>query len=41
MGKKGLVDELGLVLEPDPVPCLMVLDCMLQEHDFEYFYDLG
>ena len=26
---------------PDPVPCLMVLHCMLQDHDFEHFYGLG
>ena len=41
MSKKGLVGELGLVLELNVVPCLVVLHCMLQDHDFEYFYGLG
>ena len=41
MGKKGLVGEQGLVLELNPVPCLMGLHCMLQDNDFELFYGLG
>ena len=41
MSRKELVGELGLVLELDPVPCLLVSHCMLQEHDFEHFYGLG
>ena len=40
VGKKGLVGELGLILKPDPVPCLMVMPCMLQDHDCEHFYGL-
>ena len=32
MGKKELVDELGLVLEMDPVSGLMVSHCVLQDH---------
>ena len=39
--KKGLVGELGLVLELDPVPYLVVSHCVLQDHDFEYLYGLG
>ena len=34
VGEKTLVGELGLVLEPDPVPCLVVLHCVLQDHEF-------
>ena len=41
MAKKGLVGELGLVLELDLVPCHVVLHCVLQDHDFEHFYGLG
>ena len=41
MGKKGLVGELGLVLELDPVLCLMVSHCVLQDHTFEHFYGVG
>ena len=41
MDKKGLVGELGLVLELDPVPCLAVLHCVLQDDDVEHFYSLG
>ena len=40
VSKKGLVGDLGLVLEPEPVPCLMVSHCMLQDYDFEHFYGL-
>ena len=36
VGRKGLVGELGLVLEPGPVPGLMVSNSMLQDHDFEH-----
>ena len=34
LGEKSLEVELGLVLESDPVPCLVVLCCMLQDHGF-------
>ena len=40
VSKKGLVDELGLVLEPDPVPCLVVSHCMLQDDNVEHFLGL-
>ena len=33
LGKKSLICELRLVLEPDPVPGLMVLHSVLQDHD--------
>ena len=33
VGKKSLAGELGLVLELDPVPCLMVLLCMSLDHE--------
>ena len=36
LGEKRLIGELGLVLELDPVPCLMVFHCMLQDHEFEH-----
>ena len=36
MGQKGLVSQLGLVLEPDLVPGFMVPHSVLQEHDFEH-----
>ena len=41
MSKKGLAGELGLVLQLDPVPCLVVSHCMLQDHDFEHFLGMG
>ena len=41
VGKKGLVGELRLVLEMDPVSCIMVLHCMLQDHDFKHLLGLG
>ena len=41
MGKKGLVGELVLVLETDPVSCLMISHYMLQDHDFEHLLHLG
>ena len=40
LGKKGTVGELGLVLEPDPVPGIMVSHSMLRDHDFEHFHGL-
>ena len=36
MGEKGPVGELGLVLEPDPVPGFMVPHCMQIENDLQY-----
>ena len=33
VGEKGLVCELELVLEPDPVPGIMVSHSMLQDND--------
>ena len=41
MGEKGLVGELQLGLELDPVMGLMVLHNMLQDHDFQHFLGLG
>ena len=41
LGKKGLVGKLGLVLEMDPVSGLMVLHCMLQNHDLKHLLGLG
>ena len=41
MREKGLVGELGLVLKLDPVPGLMVLHSMLQDHDFKHFLGFG
>ena len=41
MGERGLVDELGLALEPDTVVDLMVSHSMLQDHDFQHFLGLG
>ena len=38
--EKGLVGELGLVLEQDPVTGLVVLHCMLQDHDFQHLLGL-
>ena len=32
VGEKGLADELGLVLEPDAVPGLVLLHGVLQDH---------
>ena len=40
IGEKSLVGELGLVLEPDPAPCLVVLHCMLQ-HEFQHLLGFG
>ena len=40
VGEKGLVCELGLLFEPDPVPGLMVLHGMLQDHDLQHFLSL-
>ena len=37
--EKGLIGELGLVLLADPVSGLMVLHCMLQDHDFKHLLD--
>ena len=36
VGEEGLIHELGLVLLPNPVPSLMVLNCMLEDHDHEH-----
>ena len=41
VGEKNLVGELGLVLELDPVPCLMVKHCALQEHEFWHLFGFG
>ena len=41
MGEKSLVGELELVLEPDPVPCLMVSHCMLQDHEIKHLLGFG
>ena len=41
VGEKSLVGELGLVLEPDPVPCLMVSCSMLQDHEFKHLLGFG
>ena len=41
MGEKHLVDELGLVLEPGPVPDLMVAQDMLQDHQFNHLLGFG
>ena len=37
LGEKGLVCELGLVLEPDPIPGLTVLHYKLQDDDLRHF----
>ena len=39
--EKGMVGELGLVLEPDPIIGLMVSHGMLQDHDFQHFLGLA
>ena len=36
LGEKILVGELELVLEPDPVPCLLVSHSRLQNHEFKH-----
>ena len=41
MGKKGLVGELGLIPETDPVSGLIISHCMLQDHDFKHLLGLG
>ena len=33
VSQKGLVHQGGLVLQADPIPCLMILYCMLQDHN--------
>ena len=40
MLKKSPVEELGLVLEPDPVPGFMVPHHMLEDHDLQYLPSL-
>ena len=40
-GEKGLVCELGLILEPDSVPCLVVSHCMLQDHELQHLLHFG
>ena len=39
--EEGLVGQLGLILLPDPIPSLMVLHSMLQDHYFEHFLGRG
>ena len=41
VGEEGLVHELGLVLEPDPVSDLMISYSMLQDHGFKHLLHLG
>ena len=41
MGEKSLVGELGLVLELNQAPCLMVSHCMLQDHEFWHLLGFG
>ena len=41
IGQEGLVYDLRLVLELDPVSALKVLHCMLQDHDFKHLLGLG
>ena len=41
MGEKSLVGELGLVLEPDSVPCLVISHSMLQDHEFKHLHSFG
>ena len=36
MGEKNSVGHLGLVLEPDSVPGLMVSNCMLEDYDIQH-----
>ena len=36
MGEKGLVGQLGLILEPDPVPGFAVSHHMLEDHDLQH-----
>ena len=38
--EEGLIHELGLVLLPNPVPGLMILNSMLQDHKFKCFSSL-
>ena len=40
MGEKGLVAQLGLVLELDPVTVLMVPHCMLEDHNLQHLLHL-
>ena len=40
LGKKGLVCELVMVLEVDPVSGFIVSHCMLQDHDFKHLLGL-
>ena len=37
LGEQGLVSELRLVLLADPVPGLVELHCILQDHNFKHF----
>ena len=37
VGEEGLISELGLVLLPYPVPCLMVTCSMLENHNLQHF----
>ena len=36
MREESLLGELGLILELDPVPCLVVLHSVLQDHKFKH-----
>ena len=41
VGEEHPVGQLGLVLEPDSVPCLMVLHSMLQDHEWKHPLGFG
>ena len=43
MGEEGLVHELGLVLLPYPVPCLVVMYNMLENHNLQHLvgFEMG
>ena len=41
LGEMNLVGEVGVLLELDPVPCLMVSHSMLQDHDLEHLLGFG
>ena len=41
MGEEGPIGELGLVLMPYPVPCLMVMYSMLEDHNIQHLLGFG
>ena len=41
MGEEGLIGMLGLVLLPYPVPCLMVVYSVLENHNLQHFLGFG